>query len=207
MVNVMTKLMRTGSLAMLTFSLVFVGMAGVAGATTFDFTGGRRANPHGLDVGHLGRSFTLTENGIELRVRGFDGPGDRGRVHRNRRGLGIQTRPASNAVGRNESLRFIFSGEPVSIEALILERGNLNGRLDLYVDGDFERTIHWMSGGRTMVSHDLSSIRGRRFEFVGERRSFRIGGLTLTSAIPEPSAALLFGLGGFVAASRALRRR
>ena len=105
-----------------------------------------------------------------------------------------------------EALRFAFSGPAVSLSGLIFERGAENGRFDLFIDGQFAETIRWTTGGGTMVEHQLGDLSGSVFELRGDRRSFRVASLTAVSAIPEPSAAFLFGAGALVV-SRATRRR
>ena len=188
------------------FVLLAVLVTGQALATTFDFTGSSSTNALGLDTGTLGHRLTLTEGDLTLRVRAFDERGDRGQIHRGGNGLGVSSNPSGGAVGSPESLRFRFSGPAVSVSGLIFERGADNGRLDLFVDGQFAQTIRWTTGGGTMVEHALGDLAGNVFELRGDRRSFRVSRLSAVSAIPEPSAAFLFGAGAFVA-SRATRRR
>ena len=194
---------RIGRLSSLILLAVLV--TGQALAMTFDFTGSSSENDLGLATGNLGDSLTLAEG--NLTVRAFDDLGERGEIHRGSNGLGVYGDPNNNAVGEPESLRFRFSGSAVSVSSLIFERGADNGRLDLFVDGEFAETIQWMTGGGTLVEHALGDAPGNVFELRGDRRSFRVSQLTAAvSAIPEPSAAFLFGAGALVV-SRAARRR
>ena len=179
--------------------ILFLTYGSVAHATLFDFSGGSEANAHGLDTGDLGASLDVAQSGITLTVEAFGEPGVSGQIHRNSNGLGVADAPNGNAVGGGESLRFSFSGPAVSVQGLIFERGNENGRLDLYIDDTFHETIHWETGGGTLVAHNLGSITGSQIELRGDRRSFRVNSLSVTSAVPEPSSALLFGLGTLVA--------
>ncbi|MEM9175148.1 MAG: PEP-CTERM sorting domain-containing protein [Myxococcota bacterium] len=192
------------------FLLLVLFATGPAFATTFDFTGSARTNDLDLDTGGLGHRITLREGDLTLRVRAFDEHGDRGEIHRNRDGLGVSSNPAGGAVGSPESLRFSFSGPAVSVSGLIFERGADNGRLELYVDGRYAQTIRWATGGGTVAAHDFGDVTGSVFELRGDRRSFRVSSVTavpsVVSAIPEPSAAFLFGAGALVV-SNATRRR
>lgn len=190
----------------LSLLLLLALSAGAAQAATFDFTGSARTNEHGLETGDLGHRLRLSDEGITLQVRAFDAPGDRGSIHRTRNGLGVASNPNRGAVGSLESLVFSFSGPAVSVSGLIFERGATNGRLDLYVDGAFEETIRWTTGGGTVVAHDLGDLSGSRFELRGDVRSFRVSRLTASVPIPEPSAAMLFAAGA-LAVGRATRRR
>lgn len=190
-------------------SLILLALlvSGQALAMTFDFTGSSSENALGLATGNLGESLTLTAGDLTVSVRAFDDRGEPGEIHRGSNGLGVYGDPNNNAVGEPESLRFRFSGSEVSVSSLIFERGADNGRLDLFIDGQFAETIQWMTGGGTMVEHALGDAPGKVFELLGDRRSFRVSRLTAAaSAIPEPSAGLLFGAGALVV-SRATRRR
>ncbi|GEM_PF-6226683 len=188
------------------FAAASVLAVGAAHATTFDFTGGFRANAHGLVLANLGQTTTVTHEGISVHIEAFDETRLDGRIHRSSNGLGVRSDPSANAVGQKESLVFEFSGSPVTIQGLIFERGDVRGQLELFIDDVYHDTIHWTTGGGTLVDHDLGTIAGSRFELRGDRRSFRVGQLAVSSAVPEPSAALLFVAGTIVATRRTRRR-
>ena len=199
---------RVASLAL---AAVLVSFAGVAQALTLDFTGESGENLLGLGTGVLGHSIDISVGPLDVEITGWDAQDDPGRIHRNRNGLGVYSNPGGNGISAPESIQFAFSGSVVAIEALILERGSDEGSLDFYVDGEFQETIDWETGRRTMMLHDLGEIAGRTFELRGDSRSFRVSQLTVAvgsvSAMPEPSAALLFAVGLLVAASTSDRRR
>lgn len=95
----------------------------------------------------------------------------------------------------------------MAVDTTILEGGASDGAFDFYVDGVFQETITWDSGSGARVLHSLSGVAGSTFRLEGANRGFRIMNLTVAEVvIPEPSSALLSGVGA-VLVSRSARRR
>ncbi|MEM7409970.1 MAG: hypothetical protein AAF430_07040 [Myxococcota bacterium] len=188
--------LRRAALVLLMSTLAWPALA----ATTLDFGGD--PNALGLALGRIASPAAVSQDGIALSIRGFDGAMEEA-LNRNRGfGLGVDGAPNGGSLGRGEAIEFSFLGDVLAIDALVLEGGG-TGALDVLVDGVLRKTITWSSNGTRL--EDLGGLRGSAFRFVGQRGGVRIAKLTVEKPVPEPSAALVF-VAGLLVASRRMRR-
>lgn len=175
--------------------LVALAPAASASPITYDF----RGNPLILEPLPLGTTATATVDGLTVTVRAFDENGVPDQLDRSFPccGLGVGTigsMPNQRSLGPLESIEFEF---PLAVHVLsvtILEGGPSTGQIDFYRGGVLDTELPYLMGGGNSMLHVLNSDPGTTFQFVGVRAGQRIDALTVRP-IPEPSAALLLGLG------------
>ncbi len=206
MMRIAMKMIKR-TLCTLTILVGVFGVAGMAQAITYDFTGGTgpAGNPFGLGIGDIGPSINVSSGGLSVTITGKDSgpPGLSANIHRSAPGgLGVVDNGGLSRVGFDEALEFDFTPATVlGLSTLLLEvgPGPASGSLDLYVDNIFAENIAWNNGGFNLEFHAFNSTpTGSIFEFRGNTNGFRIAELTVqvvNAPIPEPSTMLLFGTG------------
>jgi len=184
-------------------SMLFGGVASAGPVISYDFRGGGGPanNPLGLDVGVLGASVTVTQDGVPVNIIGRDyedDPGPSADLNRALNGLGVADQRGAALVGPDEAIEFDFGPlEVVALSSIVFEGGGTKGRFDLLVDGLLVETFRMATGHITPVTHTFTAPvpSGSVLQLAGNKGYFRISSLTVevvpvsgltVEVVPEP---------------------